>query len=398
MFKSRSGTPGTYSIVSSGDTLGTLRWSGDDGVSQVTGAEITASVDGTPGTNDMPGRLTFSTTADGSATPTERMRIDNQGNFGFNFPTSGGGSGQYRFSGNITGDTTSPGIFYTPTIQSDVTNTTRMFHSSPSTQDAAFTLGNLYHFSALQGTITGGSRIAPTNQAGFFIDNSLIGATNNYGFQGTIPAGTGRWNLYMNGSADNYIAGNVGIGIITPTQRLDVVGNANVSGTINSGNLAVTGSIQTANITTGANTTPGAMTGNWQLTAGSKFQTLSADIGERYTADGDYPAGTVLMIGGTKETTIATFDGRYNLAGVVSTEPAYILNSDLEDSVVVALIGRIPCLVTGNISKGDMLTISNIDGVATASIDREWGTIIGRALESYNSSNVGTIEIKVDRA
>jgi hypothetical protein len=128
------------------------------------------------------------------------------------------------------------------------------------------------------------------------------------------------------------------------------------------------------------------------------IQDIRADIGERYLSDSHYKPGTVLMIGGRQETTIATWDGRFNLAGVVSTEPAYILNSTLEDSVVIALIGRVPCLVTGNISKGDMLTISNIAGVATTSTTRELGTIIGRALESHNGDGIGTIEIKVDKA
>jgi hypothetical protein len=105
-----------------------------------------------------------------------------------------------------------------------------------------------------------------------------------------------------------------------------------------------------------------------------------------------------MMIGSDEETTIATYDGRHRLIGVVSTEPAYVLNSFLEDSVIIALVGRVPCLVVGNISKGDRLTISDIDGVATRSITGEYGTIIGRALESYNSQDVGVIEIKVDRA
>jgi predicted NAD-dependent protein-ADP-ribosyltransferase YbiA (DUF1768 family) len=78
--KSRSGTPGTYSIVSSGDTISTIRFAGDDGVGFIPAAEITAAVDGTPGTSDMPGRLVFSTTADGAATSTERVRINSTGN------------------------------------------------------------------------------------------------------------------------------------------------------------------------------------------------------------------------------------------------------------------------------------------------------------------------------
>jgi hypothetical protein len=122
-----------------------------------------------------------------------------------------------------------------------------MFHSSPSTQDAAFTLTNLYHFSALQGTITGGSRIAPTNQAGFFVDNSIIGATNNYGFVSQIPAGTGRWNLYMNGTAPNWFSGDVlvfgagGLGYTTGSGGTVTQGTSRTAGvTINKTNGAIT--------------------------------------------------------------------------------------------------------------------------------------------------------------
>lgn len=78
--KSNSGTIGTHTSVGSGTLLGQVSFQGSDGTTFVRAADITATVDGTPGTNDMPGRLTFSTTADGASSPTERMRIDNNGN------------------------------------------------------------------------------------------------------------------------------------------------------------------------------------------------------------------------------------------------------------------------------------------------------------------------------
>jgi hypothetical protein len=77
--KSRATTPGTNAVVSSGDNLGALRFAGDDGTAFIPAAYIQADVDGTPGTNDMPGRLVFSTTADGASSPTERMRINSAG-------------------------------------------------------------------------------------------------------------------------------------------------------------------------------------------------------------------------------------------------------------------------------------------------------------------------------
>jgi hypothetical protein len=78
--KSRSATVGTNTIVQSGDELGQVLFHGADGSAYVVAASINGVVDGTPGANDMPGRLVFSTTADGASSPTERMRINNAGN------------------------------------------------------------------------------------------------------------------------------------------------------------------------------------------------------------------------------------------------------------------------------------------------------------------------------
>ena len=80
--KSRNGSIGSQTIVQSGDALGYLQFRGSDGTNQINAANIRVDVDGTPGTNDMPGRMVFSTTNDGSSSPTERMRIDNNGRVG----------------------------------------------------------------------------------------------------------------------------------------------------------------------------------------------------------------------------------------------------------------------------------------------------------------------------
>ena len=81
--KSRGVSVGTRGVVQSGDNLGEVSFTGDDGSAFVYGARIQASVDGTPGTDDMPGRLVFSTTASGASTPTERMRIKSDGTVNF---------------------------------------------------------------------------------------------------------------------------------------------------------------------------------------------------------------------------------------------------------------------------------------------------------------------------
>jgi len=77
--KSRNNTAGSHTVVQSGDALGTIIARGDDGDEFVDAAFITFDVDGTPGGNDMPGRIVFGTTADGANGGTERMRIDSGG-------------------------------------------------------------------------------------------------------------------------------------------------------------------------------------------------------------------------------------------------------------------------------------------------------------------------------
>lgn len=81
-------------ILASGDTIGRLYFSGSDGTAQIPAAYIDAAVDGTPGTNDMPGRLVFSTTADGASTPTERFRITSTGALAIAGAANYGAAGQ----------------------------------------------------------------------------------------------------------------------------------------------------------------------------------------------------------------------------------------------------------------------------------------------------------------
>jgi hypothetical protein len=203
-FKSRSTTIGSYSTVSSGDSLGRVNFFGDDGTAFVRAAAIDAAVDGTPGTNDMPGRLVFSTTADGASTPTERMRIDSAGGVGIGSTSLTGYT--LRLGKNITGTVSPVAVRVDGVIQTDVTNTPVMFQSRPTTA-ASTSLSNLYHYSADPQAFGAGTAVV--DQIGFYALGSLTGATNNYGFFSNIAAGTGRWNFYANGTAANYFAGNV---------------------------------------------------------------------------------------------------------------------------------------------------------------------------------------------
>jgi len=89
--KSRNAAVGSNTVVQDDDELGRITFSGDDGTDINTmSARIQCHVDGTPGSNDMPGRLTFSTTADGASTVTERLRITSGGEIGINVTPSNG--------------------------------------------------------------------------------------------------------------------------------------------------------------------------------------------------------------------------------------------------------------------------------------------------------------------
>jgi hypothetical protein len=122
-----------------------------------------------------------------------------------------------------------------------------------------------------------------------------------------------------------------------------------------------------------------------------------ADLAEKYMPDAEYAPGTVLVFGGDKEVTISTTYLDSRVAGVVSTNPAHLMNDKLEGGVAVALTGRVPCQVVGKIRKGDMLVTSDIPGVATSTTTPQLGTVIGKALENYDSQEVGTIEVVVGR-
>jgi hypothetical protein len=124
-----------------------------------------------------------------------------------------------------------------------------------------------------------------------------------------------------------------------------------------------------------------------------------ADLAERYSADAEYEPGTVMSFGGDQEITQSTQSHDPRVAGVVSTAPAYLMNADLENGTPLALQGRTPCKVIGRILKGDLIVASTTPGVACAMDPSAYtpGCVIGKALESYDSDSVGTIEVVIGR-
>lgn len=102
------------------------------------------------------------------------------------------------------------GFRFLSTISASSTGSIIVSQSAPSTAAASFTLAALTHYIAQQNVIGAGSAI--TTQRGFHASSSLVSAGTNQGFYGDIAAGTNRWNLYMNGTARNYLAGGLSLG------------------------------------------------------------------------------------------------------------------------------------------------------------------------------------------
>jgi phospholipase C len=120
-----------------------------------------------------------------------------------------------------------------------------------------------------------------------------------------------------------------------------------------------------------------------------------ADLAEKYSSDDDYQPGTVVMFGGEKEVTASVGTATTKVAGVVSTDPAYLMNAEAQ-GVAVALKGRVPCFVVGPVSKGDLLVTSHVPGVAQVSDTWIGGAVIGKAIEDCPiDGEVRIIEIAI---
>ena len=140
------------------------------------------------------------------------------------------------------------------------------------------------------------------------------------------------------------------------------------------------------------------VTGNWTLSGGATFQATYADLAEWYGSDAEYEPGTVLIFGGESEVTLTTLSNDSRVAGVVTTDPAYIMNVGQEGTrACIALQGRVPVKVAGTIRKGDMLTTSSIPGYACKAMNPTVGTIIGKALENKDDPGTGTIQVAIGR-
>jgi len=217
---------------------------------------------------------------------------------------------------------------------------------------------------------------------------------------------------------------------------LDGTTGISATGNITGGNVIASGTLYAGSFSPSAVSTTGNITGSYILGDGSQLTNIvssygdsnvvtllaafgsnsisttgnitasnvnstHADLAEMYVADAPYIPGTVVMFGGNQEITISTTSHSTAVAGIVSTDPSYVMNTAQAGEHVspIALTGRVPCQVVGTIQKGDLLVSSDVAGVATTLDMSQYrpGCILGKSLENYNSDQIGTIEVAVGR-
>lgn len=271
-------------------------------------------------------------------------------------------------------------------------------------------------------TFTEAPAVADIIQIRYIAETTVLAALINGTSNMSIPVSggdvtvtsAGNTILTVTGTGAN-ISGYANISGNISGNNLSLAGNIvspNITGNITAGNISVTGSITGSNLSVNFGTVTlgnivnfnangigniGSSTTTFDTIFAKATSAQYADLAEFYSADAIYEPGTVLTFGGDYEVTLSTKDADPCIAGVVSTNPSYIMNAGItcEFPTQVALTGRVPCRVVGPVTKGAMM-VSAGNGAARAEKSPAMGTVIGKALEAF-AGETGTIEIVVGR-
>lgn len=252
------------------------------------------------------------------------------------------------------------------------------------TDNAGLTIGSFNNYTQsvssnvvqLTNNINNANIAVRTNVGGLVSTNMLVvGSSGRVEFSNAIAV-TG------NTTVSNYLLATKGENA-----------TSNVTGAIRvTGGIGLTGNIYTSGNINAVGNVSGA------YFVGTATSAVYADLAERFLADRDYPAGTVVMIGGDKEITQCDTVNCENVLGVISTEPAYLMNSlngsaELKIAPPVAMVGRVPVRVVGTVQKGERL-VSAGNGCAMAATS-DHGAVIGRALETKDTESESLVEAVV---
>ena len=216
-------------------------------------------------------------------------------------------------------------------------------------------------------------------------DEIAEGSTNLYYTQG-------RFDTAFSGKTTTDLTEGTNL-YFTESRVVTAIGNNDIT----TKNIAATGPTGTYNI--GSSSVKfGTMYAN--TFSGTATQAQYADLAELYLADADYEEGIVLVFGGEAEVTTSNLKASPSIAGVVSHNPAYLMNSELQGDHVtaVALKGRVPVKVVGAVSKGDVLVHSDKPGHAEAAVNNmnvNGPSCIGIAITEKTDEGAGTVEALV---
>jgi len=242
--------------------------------------------------------------------------------------------------------------------------------------------------------------------AGANVSGAVSFATTANAVAGANVSGAVSFATTANAVAGANVSGTVPLATTAGTVSTAAQPNITSTGTLTSltvsGALDVLAGTLTADtLTTGASGTAGSITGNWTLTSGSKLESTYADLAEYYKGEESYDPGTVLCFGGNEEVHLSDEKCSKRVAGVVTTNPAYIMNQGCGGlPVAIALQGRVPTKVTGTCEKGDIM-VHDGQGGATAwyhvATIMQPGVVIGKAIAEKTDSELSIIEIAVGR-
>lgn len=329
--------------------------------------------------------------------------------------------GGYKVFANLTNQPTT--VVDTANASFNYANlTASRFISTIATGTAPFTVNSTTAVANLSvggtaGTVTTGAQPNITS-VGTLTALNVNAQVNATIFSSNVATGTAPFIVQSTTQVDNLTVATAGTVTTAAQPNITSVGNLTIANidniqidvnTISSTNT--NGNIQLSPNGTGLVVVTKSLVPNANVTLdiGStslRFSTLYglstsaqyADLAEKYTADANYDAGTVVSFGGTEEITLSSLDHDVKIAGVITTNPAHVMNDDLQATHVatVALVGRVPCKVTGAVAKGDMM-VSAGNGRARSEINPKLGSVLGKALQDHPADGNGTIEIVVGR-
>ena len=372
-------------------------------VATTTGANITGTLNATGNANvgNLGAATVTATTLTGTLSTAAQTNITSVGTLGALTVTGNIGGGNVNATLNGSGANVTS--ISATNISSGTLAQARLANAAVTLGSTALTLGSTVTTVAgltsvtsttFVGALTGAATTAGTVTTAAQANITSVGTLTSLAVSGAITGGS------LGVSTGNITGGNLILsGAIEDSAQLDIrttASNGNIVLTPNgTGVILVAKDIVNGQANGVGNI--GSSVAFFNTVFAKATSAQYADLAESYTADADYAPGTVLVFGGTQEVTISNTDSDRRIAGVVSTNPSYIMNSGLESNHVsiVALQGRVPTKVTGKVSKGDLM-VSAGNGHARAEQDPKLGAVIGKALEDFDG-NAGVIEVVVGR-